>query len=140
MDAGARRVAFTLGGFAAAVLERGLMAEQIGLPGQQNVVQPFRLAGDLGKLGAVGNERGIEIELLRHPVAIGLEAVLQRQLGGFERQPVRVAAVLPAGERGGILGQAGAHGVGEPADEAGMALAEVDGEDGLLQAGPRRAS
>ena len=90
------------------------------------------MAGELGEDGAVGNQRGLDAEFLRHVVAVGLDAFLQVNLRRRERDMVGIAPG-PAGQRLWVAGQPVAQRGGERREDAGVALAEVDAmQDGLL--------
>jgi len=52
------------------------LAEEIRLPGKQNISNVARLPGDLGQLGAIGDQRRFEAQLLGHPIAIGANPIL----------------------------------------------------------------
>jgi hypothetical protein len=90
------------------------VAQQVGLPRQQQLIELVRAAGDLGEQGAVGNERGFHTELGGDAVAVGLDAILQLDLGLRERNVIGVAA-RAARERLGIAGEASAEKFGRGA-------------------------
>lgn len=106
------------------------MAQERGLPGEEVLVDFLGGAGDLGELGAVGNEGGLDAEFLRDAVAVALDALLKLDLGLAEGNVVGIAA-RATGERFRVAGEAGADGGGEGREEARVAFAEVDAlEDG----------
>src|SRR5688572_10146553 len=61
-------------------LQRRLAAKQIGLPWEQHVTQSTRVSRDLRELGAVRNERGLNLQLVGDSVTIAADAVLQFDL------------------------------------------------------------
>jgi len=112
--------------------ERGDVAEQVGLPWEQEVVELVGCAGDLREHGAVCDQRGLDAKFFRNGVAVGLDAVLQLDLGLRERNVVGIAA-RAARERLRVAGQAGVQGLGERRKKAGVALTEVHAvQDGFL--------
>jgi len=48
----------------------GFVAEEVGLPGEEVIVDFLRGTGDLGELGAVGDESGLDAEFLGDAVAV----------------------------------------------------------------------
>jgi hypothetical protein len=66
--------------FTRALLQRlqcRLVLQQVGLPGEQDFAEILRGAGDLGELGAVRDQSGLDFELLGHAIAIGADFFLQ---------------------------------------------------------------
>ena len=92
--------------------EVGRVAEEVGLPREENFVQAPRLAAEDDERAARRDEGGIEVELCGGPVAVRLDAVLTVDLRLREVDPFRARAARQGGgiaretflERGGERG------------------------------------
>lgn len=101
------------------------MAEEGRLPGEEVVIDLPGGAGDLGELRAVGDEGGLDAEFLGDAVAVGLDALLELDLGLAEGDVIGIATGA-AGERLWVAGESGVDGGGERGEEARVAFTEVD--------------
>ncbi len=98
-------------------------AKEVGLPGEEDGVEFGDVAGDGGELGAAGDEGGFDVEAGSDAVAVGFDAVLERDFGRRERGEFGARA---AGEGLRVAAEALAEGGRERRGEAGVAFAEVD--------------
>lgn len=76
-------------------------------------------------MGAVGDQRGFQLDLRGDAVAVGFDAVLQREFVGGQRLVIGVAAAA-AGERVGVAVEAVVERRGEAWGDAFVAFTEVD--------------
>src|SRR5471032_2509138 len=67
--------ALATAGTKASIAQRGDVAQQIRLPGQENGVELARLPGDLRERGTIGDQGRFDAELFGDPVAVLLDPV-----------------------------------------------------------------
>ena len=95
------------------------------MPGQEEVGDFVRRAGDLGELGAVGDECRVQLDTGGDAIAIGFQAVLQGKFVGGEGLVIGVASAA-AWQGVRVAGEAGFERGKEAGGEAFVASAEVD--------------